>query len=255
MKILKIDTEHLHNNEHRQLMGSLLQAVQDELALAAPENSDSLNEGIVQLLEILAQQLETEDRAINFLRKSELTALIADADALRDSMLRGLALHIKTFSHSMDAEKREAARQLQVLLDNVGDFRRDNYSAESGIIGPFLNELQENHTQNIEAIGAGEWVNSIKNANQEFDKLIEERSKERVDAMTVTGKKARREVDKTYRQLMNSIEVAHIVSGGSMYIELINRMNEYIGSAKTMLAQRKGRAAAEKKNKNLDGVE
>lgn len=254
MKILKIDLEHLRDNEHYRMMESLLNVVQEEIGKADPENGGELNAVIIPLSELFQQRLETEQRAINRLRKNELTDPIADADTLRDNAFRGLMLYVKTYSLSPDEEKREAARCLQVLLENVGDFRRDNYEAESGTIVPFLNELERNHTENIKIIGAEEWVEALRDANNKFDELMNERSQQHAEKEPITGKEARRLVNKVYQQLITSIEVVYTVSDGGVYENLIDRINEIIGDYKTTLAQRKGRAKASK-NASASGEE
>lgn len=245
MKIIGIYLSRLRNNEYFQFLTEFIQLVNG--AIISRASAANISEAINSLLNLLKELMDKLDQALMYLSTSELTIPVADADENRDMTYRGFVLYVQAFTHSLDEEKREAARRIQVLIDNYGDFRKRPYNDQTAVMDNFFQDLQEMHSDHIATIGAEGFLNEMKDANDTFKGLMDERHEERVTQMKEEVRQLRSQIDDVYRQTCSMIESGNLISGGTMYTELIKRINERITYYKTTLATRQGVAEANKK--------
>ena len=243
-KVNSLNLGRLRNNEYNQFIIEVVKIVDaGSLSRAAVPG---MTDNIASLTNMIKAELEELDKAIISLNKSELTDPIADSDRYRDMAYRGFTLQVEAYSNSTDAEKREAARRIQVLINNYGDFRRKPYNDQTSIVDNFIQDLGSKHTANIELINAGGWVEELTNTNNAFKKLMDERYDEKVDQLSAVVYELRSKINLLYRQLISMLEVGNMLNGGAMYTDIINQINERVSYYKTTLSTRKGRADAKK---------
>lgn len=244
MKILTIQLSRLKNNEIFRFFSEITQIA--EAALISRTSVAAMSDNILGLVNILNGFLERLDDAIVALSKSEYTELVAEADNWRDTVYRGFVLHVQAFSHSFDEAEREAARRLQVLIDNYGDFRRNSLDDQTAIMDNFIQDLQSMHTENLTSIGATKWLTSMQARNADFKDVVESRHEERVEQIREEVHMLRTQSGDVYREIVSLIEAGNRLSGGTAYIPLINKINERVSHYKTVLATRQGVAEANK---------
>ncbi|MDL2315290.1 DUF6261 family protein [Bacteroidales bacterium OttesenSCG-928-C19] len=244
MKILALALTRLKNNEIFRFLSEITQLA--EAALVSRVSMSAMSDAILELVNILNDFLERLDKAIVALSKSEYTELVAEADNWRDSVYRGFVLYVQAFSHSFDDDEREAARRLQVLIDNYGDFRRNSLDDQSAIMDNFTQDLQSMHTENLTTIGATKWLTSMQDRNEDFKDVVESRHEEQVEQIREEVHMLRTQSGDVYREIVSLIEAGNRLSGGTAYVALINQINERVAHYKTVLATRKGVAEANK---------
>ncbi|MDR1895890.1 MAG: DUF6261 family protein [Prevotellaceae bacterium] len=237
MKIIKIDLRHLRNEEHFQLMTDFKNLV--EATGASVLNIEALFATFLVLY-------GREDIALEAIRRSELTDAITDTDTQRDTIYRGLVLMLESNLHSSNPSKKQAAHNMLVVVNHYGDFRHKSYNEETAGIYNFVQEINTRCAAEIATLDAKDWITDLDNANQTFDKLMNQRFDENAGQIHVNLRETRKEIDGVYTQTNDYIDAAIVVNGESVYAGFVNKLNERIRYFKNTLAQRKGRAA--KKN-------
>ncbi len=237
MKITKMDTRNLRNEEHFQFMTdvkNLIRSVGEEELNVADDFSQ------------FAALYDKEDIALEAIRKSTLTDPIADADAERDSIYRGLVLLIQTYAYSTSPDRVKAARNMQIVIDHYGDFRSKPYNEETATIYNFLQDMNDRCAADIAALNAQEWITDLANANQKFSVLMNERFDEGAAKETVNLRNIRMEIDKVYNLMTDRVNASVLLNGKEAYADFVNKLNERIAYFKNTIAQRKGRVKAKK---------
>ena len=249
MKVTTISLSKLRNNEYYRFMMEVKDIIGSAFinltaAASTMNNLETLWKKMKDLLKLL-------DVAIISLDKSELTQPVVEADVVRDKVYRGLVLYVEAYSNSMEAEDVEAARRLQVLIDNYGDFRRRPFNEESAMIDNFLQDLKMMHMDNMEAIGADDWLTQLENSNNEFKKLTNDRHDEWVMQIREEVYGLRVQIDEVYHQIINLLEIGSTLEGG-IYSKLIDKVSERVSYYKNTLATRKGRLDAKKEEEGTE---
>lgn len=233
MKVLRLRLRALHNEEHFQLMT-------DVYGLAESEGIETL--GIAALYPRFLSLYGKEDIALEAIRKSGLTDPIADADTIRDNAYRGLVLQIEAGTYSADATKAQAARNMQVVTDHYGDFRKKPYNEETATVHNFLQDINSRCAADIAVLGAQAWVDELETANQTFDDLMNQRFDAAAAQEIINLREVRKEIDRVYTEITECINVFILLNGEAAYAGFVNKLNERIAYFKNTLAIRKGRA-------------
>ncbi|MDR2414808.1 MAG: DUF6261 family protein [Odoribacteraceae bacterium] len=203
--------------------------------------------------------LTSEIKLLDMIRKSEVTALIEEQDAARDSVYHGLVAAIASYHHHFDAAKREAARRLQIVIDNYGNVSRKTYSEESAAIDDILREFAtEGHAALVALLGLGEWITRLATANAALVALVRERDEELSQRPAQRMKEAREIVDKLLHSLLKRVEAVVLINGIDFTPELslfINEYNVIVRRYKQTLATEKGRREASSSKDEGDGNE
>lgn len=234
------DMTSLRNSEFFMFASEAGQILQSGLI----SRSASMNDTILSVLNVYNIEMEALDKAIATLNKSQLTDPISDADRNRDMAYRGTVLYVQAYAHSIDPEHREAARRLQVLINNYGDVRRRAYNTQSADMINLFQDIRQYNMADIETIGADYWLNSMEEANNTFMELMSRRYNESIEQASEDVRQVRVKVGRIYRQLVAMIEAGNLVSEGTAYVNIINQLNERVAYYKATLATRKGRADA-----------
>lgn len=233
-----------HNEEHLQLMSSIAGVVEE--ALISQANGSSMSENILSMNNLFKEKIAQEDEAIIVLRKNELTNPIAGADRERDTINSGFKFYVRAYANSLEVEKEEAARRIQVLIDNYGDLSRRSYNKQSEATRNFLQDIDRYNASDIETIDAGWWIEQLEKKNNNVIELMDDRFSLNATRATEAVREIRVEIDRIYYQIAAMLEAGYILSEGASYGSIIDHINERLRYYKTTLAQRKGRGDAKK---------
>lgn len=189
---------------------------------------------------------------LDTVRKSMLTAKIEEQDSARDSLYRYFVLTMAAAHQHFDAAKREAARELQVIVDNYGNISAKSYDKESAAMDDFLRELAvpENVTR-VAALGLADCVALLATANAAFIALMRERYGETSRQLPTRMKEARADLNVAFRAMINRLEAIVTLNGIDSIPELapfIAELNAITNRYKNVLAAEKGRRASNEGN-------
>jgi hypothetical protein len=182
-----------------------------------------------------------EDVALELIRKSATTEKIAEADTTRDITVRGLTDSVRTSLQHFNADKREAARQLKVVLDHYGNLAIKGYAEETASIYNLLQELNDNYAAEIALLGIGDWVAQLDADNTAFQTLLDARFAEVAGKTDLRMKEVRKEIDAIYRKITDRIAAQMLLNGEAPFIPFVRDLNARIAFYANVIAQRKGR--------------
>lgn len=232
------------NEEHLQLISGIATIV--EGGLISRTTMTGMSDNILAMNNLLKEKLAIEDKSILALSQNEMTEPIAESDKERDSINSGFRYYVRAYSFSLDAEKVEAARRIQVIIDNYGDMNRRSYNKQSEATKNFLQDIDKYHAADITTIGAEWWIDELEEKNNRVISLMDERFSLNVDRLSEDVRIIRSEVDSIYYQIAAMLEAGYILSEGAMYSNIIDQINERLRYFKNSIAQRKGRQEANK---------
>lgn len=233
MEIQKIDLSRLRNEEHYSFHNET-----NDLVLRF--TAEAL--GIQRLYPAYEAAFATEGEVLNLLQKSMFTGPIADADADRDLLARGLKDTVKGAEKHFNPAVAEAARRITILLDSAGNIADKGYNEETAAIKALVNDLENQHAADVATLGIADWVSELKNRNAAFETLLDERYTEEADKNPLKMKEARKQIDAAYRDLTNLLDALVLVNGPEAYEGFIKELNKRVEKYNNTVEQRKGRS-------------
>lgn len=181
-------------------------------------------------------------------RKSNITSLLMDKDALRDDIFMGINFIATGFAKHWDAPVREQARVLLNSIDNFGtDLIRKSYQAETTDINSLISQWEKSPelTAILTSFNLITWKNQLKIVNKDFDDLYNKRSVEDGTADALPAMKLlRKETDGLWDRLRTSIngkleDFADDATKLAPYTKLVSGINGILNKYELLVASRK----------------
>lgn len=226
---------YLHNDEHDQLHS-------DIESLIEAETPEKLN--IVELFLSYKQARIAEKEAIQADQGSVYTKTITESDAYRDDLDLGFELLVESQLHHFDPEVREKAGRVWRIIQQYGNIRKLNYSAESSNMTNRNAEIRSRYDADVAALGKGqglEWLNKLDEANKQFISHFGDRATEATSRISGNVLNTRIAVDNIFADITTRINALVVVNGEAIYGTFIDKVNYYINYHKNTIAARKGR--------------
>ena len=166
-----------------------------------------------------------EGEALNFIRKSAITAQIAQADELRDSLFRGFVMLIEAYCHHFTPAIEEAALRLKVVTDTYGNIAIKTYDAETAAINSLIAEFNATHTADVAAVNLAPWLGELQNRNNAFASLMAGRYTETAGKTPLRMADARKQAEQAYRKIVGRIDALVEINGLEGYTTLVAELN------------------------------
>ena len=183
----------------------------------------------VQGIEPLMSQWNTaysnEGEALNFIRKSAITAQIAQADEQRDELARGLVLLIEANCFHFTPAIKEAASRLKVVTDTYGNIAIKTYDAETAAINSLIAEFNATHAADVAVLNLAPWLGELQNRNNAFASLMAGRYTETAGKTPLRMADARKQAELTYRKIVQRIEALIEINGLESFATLVAELN------------------------------
>lgn len=186
------------------------------------------------------------DEAMEVIRKSATTEQIVEADNNRDVVFRGLSDAVKSAVSHFDPVKSEAARRLQIVLDQYGNVARKSYDAETASIHNLVQEMNGARAADIALLGLGDWITRLDADNQTFEALKNIRYSEEEGKPAFRVNELRKKIDRNYRDTLDRIDASILLNGEAQYAAFVNAHNIRVDHYSNIIAQRKGWNAKKK---------
>lgn len=231
--------ERLRNEAHYQFIFSVI-----ALVLKYPLIAEKLG----SLFDLLQQLFKKEDEVVDYIRKSDYSAKIADADHRLDSAVTGFGETVRGALHHFNPEVVDAAQSLKNLLKTYGHIPTKSYDEELAAVANLLQELEGAYKAKVDLIsGLFEWITEIRSASESVTTLLALRNAEEASKPQERMANIRRETDPVYRDIVVRIEALSLVEGDDAYAPFVNELNA--------LAERFSRLRAHKTGKNGEANE
>lgn len=231
----------LHNEEHFQFHNSFKD-------LTEKETVDTLGLGL--LWHTYLESYNKESKTMALVRKSALTELLEVADANRDDIVHGLALHVEAAADHYIADKKQAGNNLKIVFDKYGDIGHKSYDKETADITSLYADLSKNHMAEVNLLDLGGWLDELQKCNSRFIALASERFSEEAVKTVLTMKEARLEVDESYRRIIDFVNAKITLDGEGVYAGFVMEISLRIQHFRNLVLQRRGRNLATKGSSN-----
>ena len=234
-QILYVFPRYLRNNEHDQLHADIETLMDSDPAIRSV---------IVEQLLRYKKGREAEKVALQAELGSIHTETITDSDGYRDDLDFGFELLVESHLHHFDPEVREKAGRVWRIMQQYGNIRKLNYSAQSSNTNNRNAELVSKYAADVAAIGNGQgtlWLQKQDEANNEFIAHFGDRATEAAARLSGNVLDARLLVDNAFADITTRINALVVVNGEEPYAAFIDKVNYYINYHKDTIAARKGR--------------
>jgi hypothetical protein len=244
MKILKVHFHSFRNEEWFQLFTEFHDLVMkyDPAAL-----------NIAELWATFLILYADADTAMEIIRKSAETALMLEADHVRDRTFRGFADAVKSACNHFNPQKRAAAEQLTVLFDHFGNLAQKAPNEETAGIYNLLQELNGAYADRVALLSLTDWTAQLAADNAAYETLVKNRNTEVASRSNLKVKNVRREVQDVYSKITDRIEAIMTLNGETPpFMDFVNELNAFLKRYADTLAQRRGKKETESQDGRND---
>ena len=203
---------------------SFFEKVARELAKAGDDVKDAIEPLDVELNKWFA--METADMA--WIRKSALTAAIADADHRLDNALTGLSAQVNAARHNVQPGVALAAEHLHIMLKSYGRVRDKSYQGEVADVNAILAHLNGDYAADAQAAGITGWIPEITAAAAELRSLLEERDAESLGKPEFGFRETRRNIEHVWHQITQIVDGGVALRFSNHFEMFINALNPEI---------------------------
>jgi uncharacterized protein YdcH (DUF465 family) len=196
----------------------------------------------------LLAKIEVQERA------NSQSATLNELDQQRDTPFNVIVSTTKAFAKTAIVELSAAGTLLTSIIKKHGaDIATANYTAETERLNDFIADV-ENNPAAVEALttlSLKAVFEEMKKANTAFDKLFMERNQQVAETEKVDVRAIRQECDKAISAFWNALEFCAEEYGDTLYLPMLNVINEFNSYYKQQLAAR----ATRRKTKNVSNEE
>lgn len=188
--------------------------------------------------------------AVNQSSASEETAQMSAIDKERDDLLIFITSTVSQMTKSPLAAQRTAAEKLYLIVKPyIGAARLANLQETAVIEGLLADLAKPGMPEALAAITLTEVVAALKEKNQQYASLTEQRSNARADLPIESATKIRLRMDEEYDEMSTYAFAQSVVNPTQVTATFINRLNALIDETKALYNQRvaQAKAAAAKK--------
>jgi hypothetical protein len=185
--------------------------------------------------------LKEADEALEKIHKSNFTALITQADELRDNAFRGLNANVRSALYHFEKEKKTAAERLITLFDHYGNIADKPYNEETASIYNFLQDIREQYQDEIGILDLTGWLNELEKTNNEFEKTIISRNQEYANRTELNMFDIRKKTGRAYLDIIERIEALMLIQGDEKFEPFFKTLNANIERYKTSINRRAGK--------------
>lgn len=243
MKVAFLNVNALRNEEHCQYMT-------DASAVIEKHHADALQ--IEPEFVAMKATHSAELSLLELMTKSLMTDSLAELNVKRTSLYRGITMFVDAYRHHFDSSKLAIAERLTLVFKEYGSMQRKTYSAESAALSKLTSEAKSIYMNDINALGLGEWIEHLAQANNEFQAAMHKRYEETAGKAEGNMKEARTATDAAYSALCNKLDAYMLITNDAKYDATIKALNAVIEKYANMLAIRKGKHSAKaEKNQNV----
>ncbi len=199
-----------------------------EAVLARVNKTTEVKTAVATELATLKTAFDTENKFLKVSKKNVMTDSISRHDKLRGGFYTSYKRIVKSYLVFETGEYFEAAKPLWQHIIDYGIKTKMQLDKETGLLSNFNEDLETKYSENIEKLHLTIFTSRLKEENEAVKKLLKERDDE--DSARVLGglKKARKDADLAYRELIESINAYARFNTSDELTKLIAEMNRHI---------------------------
>ncbi len=169
--------------------------------------------------------VEQEDANLYLSKKSQNTDFISAGDQDRDALYSGYKQSVQNFLGLSDGPLSEAARVLWQQIVDYGIDTKMQLDLETGLLVNFIADLEGKYAAQVETLGLGVMVSSLKASNEKVIEMTEARDEERMGKTVGALKAARKRTDDCYRLFVKTINAYAWIEGDAELSDFMDYVN------------------------------
>lgn len=241
LEIKKANLELLNSIEYAHFIKSMLDLV---------KNTDlehlNLEQEVYDQLLKCHEDLTEGTRQVRF---SSETQKINNLDKQRGDYVVFLLSAFRFEQKNSLESRKEAAKILHKTLKNYAGIQSLPSGQKTQTIEGFLVDIKKPELNTyVEALGISHVINSLTEANKEYQKLVSGRAESQLTNVLINSRKVRKEATKLYRYLIKCVEGQHIVTQSPESANFINLLNKLIADTMNANKQRLSQSTINKKS-------
>lgn len=162
-------------------------------------------------------------------KESALTIKIKTARYDRTEAFRVFRQMIKLNARKDSVEIKDASDKVNILLKGYEGIVNKSLTDQTGLVDDLLIELDGDYKKYVELLGVGDEVDTIRNKNIEFKKLVKERDGEYAKKSKTTVSQAKRILNPIIRNVLGMIDSFAVAEGSPEYQKFIDNINIVFG--------------------------
>ena len=192
-------------------------------------------------LNIMGEQMKDYDRAMVYIAKSDETAKIEAADAVRDDSITAIVRHLSVFETSKDVAEKLAYASLDTLFNAYKGIQRWNFEEETNGIHNLVEDLNGiKYLPHVTLLGMGHFVTRLTDDNTAFSTLFGGRTQEVAGKEVFNAKEMRNAMKEKYKDMYEYVlSLAKVYETDVQYEKSLNVINAVRHYYATLLAKRK----------------
>lgn len=217
--------------QQAELLNFMIDEVKDARTIGASELTPTLDE--------LDKVLKAFKAGLAQIIASEHSAKVAAFDAVRDEAFRNLTGCIRGETFRPEADRREAAQRLSILMRTYKRLDQKSYRNETELMYKLAEELRsDKYKADVTKLAISTWINKMDEANKAFDRIFDLRDNEEGARPITNNLEVRRQIEKHYERLLEIVGALQILKPGKAIELFIGRHNERVAKMKALFALR-----------------
>ena len=192
--------------------------------------------------EINAWEAATQafDQAYRKASTSAQTKSLQTLDSERDSYYNGFTGTVSNAVKSPVQAQREAAQQLLEPIKRYGVNTSGEYQQQTMRLSQICQDLLENFSTQLAALGLTAWVEALQAKNLEFQQAMTARTNDQAGYVKSELTVLRNNLIAAYRNFVKLANVVFIYEGDTAYATTIDQMNAEVRHYKQIIARKGG---------------
>jgi hypothetical protein len=169
-----------------------------------------------------------ETACIEWVRKSTLTAAIADADHHLDQALLGLSAQVNGARYDSNPVVATAAEHMHIMLKSYGHVTKKPYLQEVGATKAIIMHLNGDYAADAQSAGVSQWTAEIQTALNDFVLLFEQREAQTLNKPEQGFPEVRRGIEDVWHRIVVLVDAGASLNTSPEFAALINKLNPEI---------------------------
>jgi hypothetical protein len=204
--------------------------------LPALDASAEVSTIVAPLRPELNEWLEKERTLARWVRRSEYTKKIEEANTRLDTACTAFWSQVRSAAFYADTAMHDAAERLDIVRRNYGHVQRKPYETKTTDIITILEKLEPGGecSDDVATLGLAIWIIPIRAAYNDFNTLLHARNNERINKPNYTFRQVRRGLENVYHRAIRLIEAGALMGNSTeacrQFIEKISVPIEYLNA-------------------------
>lgn len=192
-------------------------------------------------------KLAVEKSVLDLVLKNTFTVRVNAADEVRDKPIRGFFKVVKGLLHHFNPAVAQAAYNIDVINEKFSNLTRLSKEKQTPAEESYISALKA-AIADINMLGLNDWLMEIEATENAFVQMVKNRNNEDDLKPALNMRAARQETDDACEAIIDRINAFITIEGDALYATFVTKINNRIDQYNNTIAQRKGIAAAKKKD-------